>query len=61
VLTTESTAALIDHNSLQMQMFMKSVTNGSLIERDRLLEYTVGSYFNEINLFISMNKQKEKL
>jgi hypothetical protein len=42
-----------------MQIFQKVATNGSLIERDRLLEYTVGSYYNEINIYLAMNKQKE--
>lgn len=39
-------------------MFMKTVTNGSLIERDRLLEYSVGSFYNEVNIFMLMNKEQ---
>lgn len=39
---------------------MKTVTNGSLIERDRLLEYSVGSFYNEVNVFILMQKEQNQ-
>lgn len=59
-MTTERAAKLIEHNSLQIQLFMRSVTSGSLVERDRLMEYSVGSYYNELNLFILANKKSKK-
>lgn len=38
---------------------MRSVTNGVLSERDRLLNYTIGSFYNEMSLFIEEQEKKE--
>jgi hypothetical protein len=43
-----------------MQLLLKRIVNGSLIERDYLLNYTVGSVYNEISLYIEENKEKPK-
>lgn len=51
---------MAEKDNLRLQMFMKSVTNNSLVERDRLLEYSVGSFFNEVNIFILMNEEERK-
>lgn len=48
-----------------MQLMMRSITGGVLSERDRLLEYSVGEYFQELSLFIqemeAKNKELEKV
>jgi hypothetical protein len=59
-LTTITAYQLAEQNNLQMQLFMKAATNNSLIERDRLLEYSVGSYYNELNLFIKQSQKSNK-
>ncbi len=35
-----------------MQLMARSITGGVISERDRLFEYTVGEYFQEMSLFI---------
>lgn len=43
----------------------RSITAGVLSERDRLFEYSVGEYYQELSLFIqevdTKNKELEKL
>lgn len=39
---------------------MRSITNGSLTDRDRLLGYTLGEFYQELDLYILECKQKEK-
>lgn len=41
-------------------MFIRTVTNGVLSERDRLLNYTVGSFYNELKLFLLESDLKQK-
>jgi hypothetical protein len=36
------------------------MTNGVLSERDLLLSYTIGEYFNEMSLFIEEQERKKK-
>lgn len=36
------------------------MTNGVLSERDLLLSYTIGEYFNEMSLFIEEQEKKKK-
>lgn len=43
-----------------MQLMARSITGGVLSERDRLFEYTVGEYFQELSLFIQETEQKNK-
>lgn len=38
---------------------MRSVTNGVISERDRLMDYTIGSFYNEMSLFIEEQEKKE--
>jgi hypothetical protein len=59
-LTTITAYQLAEQNNVQMQLFMKAATNNSLIERDRLLEYSVGSYYNELSLFIKQSQKSNK-
>lgn len=48
-----------------MQLMARSITNGVLSERDRLFEYSVGEFFQEMSLFIqeveTHNSELEKL
>jgi hypothetical protein len=50
---------MIGNNNDQLQMFMKAVTNNSLSERDLLLSYSIGSFYNELNIFLKQNKKKD--
>lgn len=43
-----------------MQLMARSITGGVLSERDRLFEYTVGEYMQELSLFIQEVEQKQK-
>jgi hypothetical protein len=44
---------------------LRSITGGVLSERDRLLQYTTGEYYQELSLFIqeveTKNREIEKL
>lgn len=48
-----------------MQLMARSITNGVLSERDRLFEYSVGEYYQEMSLFIqeveTRNAEIEKI
>jgi hypothetical protein len=44
---------------MQMQLFVKQITNNSLIERDRLYEYSVGAFYAELNLFFRQAQQSK--
>lgn len=39
---------------------MRSMTNGNLSERDRLLSYTIGEFFAEQSLFITECEEKAR-
>lgn len=39
-------------------LFMRAITNGSITDRDRIQNYTVGQYFYEKSLFIEENEIK---
>lgn len=45
----------------KQQLFIRTITNGVLSERDLLLSYTIGEYYNEMSLFIEEQEQKKKL
>lgn len=42
------------------QLFARAVANGVLSERDRLLNYSIGEFYNEMSLFIRENEIKKK-
>lgn len=42
-----------------MQLFIRAITNGVLSERDLLLNYTIGEFYNEMSLFLEEQKQKD--
>lgn len=43
-----------------MQLFIRSMTEGVLSERDRLFRYTVGEFFQEMSLFLEEVEVKKK-
>ena len=58
-ITTEIAERLNEKQDTDLQIFMRLITNGSIIERDRLLEYSCYNFYNEMNLFILSNKDKK--
>jgi hypothetical protein len=44
----------------KQQLFLRSMTNGNLAERDRLLEYTTGEFYQEFSLYLSECDAREK-
>lgn len=42
------------------QLFIRALTGGVLSERDYLLSYTVGEYFQELSLFIEESEKRNK-
>jgi hypothetical protein len=47
------------------QLLIRSIANGSITDRDRLLEYSVGEFYQEMSFFFSevelKNKELKKL
>lgn len=41
-------------------MFIRSMTDGVLSERDRLLRYTIGEFYQEMSLFLEEQDVKKK-
>lgn len=39
---------------------MRGMTEGSLSERDRLLQYNVGEFYQELSLFIQESEERKK-
>ena len=39
---------------------MRAISEGVISERDRLLSYTIGEYYNEMSLFIEEQEKKKK-
>jgi hypothetical protein len=50
---------------VKQQLFMRAMASGLLAERDRLLTYTMGEFYQEMSLFITeceeKNRELEKL
>jgi len=42
------------------QLFARAVTNGVPSERDLLLNYSIGEFYNEMSLFIEENEKKKQ-
>jgi hypothetical protein len=46
----------------KLQMLMRGMTEGVISERDRLLTYTIGEFYQELSLFLEeCAKKKEQL
>lgn len=43
-----------------MQLMMRSIVGGVISERDRLLEYSTGEFYQELSLFIQEQEAKTK-
>lgn len=39
---------------------MRSITGGVLSERDRMLEYSVGEWYQELSLFLQESEMRQK-
>jgi len=44
----------------KQQLFIRAITNGVLSERDLLLSYFIGEFYNEMSLFIEEQEMKKK-
>lgn len=42
------------------QLFIRAITKGVISERDLLLSYTTGEFYNEMSLFIEEEQIKKK-
>jgi hypothetical protein len=43
-----------------MQLMMRSIVSGVISERDRILQYTIGEFYQELSLFIQEVETKNK-
>lgn len=43
-----------------MQLLVRGITEGKLSERDRLLQYSVGEFYQELSLFIEETELRKK-
>lgn len=55
----EKQLAINKANNQKFNILIKKVANDSLSERDRLLEYSVGSFYNELNLYLYQKRLEE--
>ena len=44
----------------QTQKFIRAITDGNIANRDLLLSYPVGDFYNEMSLFIEEEEAKKK-
>ena len=49
-----------DKNERRLQLLLRGMTNGKLSERDRLLQYSVGEFYQELSLFIQEGEERKK-
>jgi hypothetical protein len=49
-----------DNNERKLQLLMRGMTEGRLSERDRLLQYSVGEFYQELSLFIQEGEERKK-
>jgi len=45
----------------KQQLFIRQITGGVLSERDLLLSYTIGEFYNEMSLFIEEGETKKRI
>lgn len=43
-----------------MQLMIRAIAKGSLSDRDRLFEYTIGEFYQELSLYLQESEQKKK-
>lgn len=52
----------IARHERKLQMLMRGMTDGVISERDRLQQYTIGEFYQELSLFLEeCAKKKEHL
>lgn len=44
-----------------MQSLMRAMVEGVPSERDRLLQYSIGEFFQELSLFIEESEERKKV
>lgn len=50
----------IAQSERSLQLLLRGMTGGNLAERDRLLQYTVGQFYQELSLFLEETAKKKK-
>lgn len=50
----------IGRHERKMQLMIRGMTDGVLSERDRLLQYTIGEFYQELSLFIEEGEARKK-
>lgn len=50
----------IANRERKIQLLIRGMTEGVLSERDRLLQYTIGEFYQELSLFIEECDKKKK-
>lgn len=50
----------VAQNERKMQLFIRGMTNGVLSERDRLFQYSIGEFYQEMSLFLEEAAMKER-
>lgn len=49
----------MEEGERKQQLFLRGMTDGNLAERDRLLYYTVGEFYNEMSLFVQEQEERK--
>jgi hypothetical protein len=50
----------IAQHERKLQMLMRGMTDGVISERDRLQQYTIGEFYQELSLFLEECAKKQK-
>lgn len=50
----------IARHERKLQLLIRGMTDGVLSERDRLLQYTIGEFYQELSLFIEEGEARKK-
>ena len=50
----------ITRRERKLQLLIRCMTEGVLSERDRLLNYSVGEFYQELSLFIEESEERKK-
>lgn len=48
------------NNERNMQLLIRSITSGVISDRDHLLTYTIGEFYQEMSLFLTESEIKNK-
>jgi hypothetical protein len=50
----------VANSQRKMQMLMRVIAQDSITDRDRLLFYTIGEFYNEMSLYIEQQELRKK-